>query len=149
MNNVLRQSNRNGKVPISVKLGFGMGSISYLMFTLLYTYGMYFFTDVVGIAPAFAGTIFAIGTLWDAITDPLIGSWSDNIKTKWGRRRPVVLGVTIPYVLFSWLLLTDFGFGQLMTNIYFVVIIILYYTASTLFDVPYSALGAELNLLMY
>ncbi len=55
------------KIPLKVKIGYGVaeGSNS-LIFTLFTAFGMFFFTDVVNLSPAFAGFVLGIGTLWDA-----------------------------------------------------------------------------------
>ena len=50
---------------------------------------LFFLVSVVGLQPQFAGVVILIGRLWDAINDPLIGTISDRINTRWGRRRPL------------------------------------------------------------
>jgi len=82
-----------------------------------------------------------IATLWDAVTDPAIGIVSDNLKSKWGRRRPFLLIAALPFGVTTWLLFTDFHFGFA----YYVVMIILFFTFFTMVNVPYSALGAEMT----
>lgn len=49
-----------------------------------------FYTDVVGLAPALAGYAVALGVLWDALTDPLMGRISDTARFRRGRRRPFI-----------------------------------------------------------
>ena len=71
------------KLPFKVKLGYGMsGYVSFITWTAFSYYGLYFFTDVVGLSAAFACAIISLGTLWDAITDPIVGGISDNLKWK-------------------------------------------------------------------
>ena len=137
----------SGKLPLAKKTGYGSIEFSNAMvFTCFLTFGMFFFTDIVGFSPSFAGTILAIGTLWDAITDPLLGVVSDRSKSRFGRRRPFILGVAIPFGLVCWLMFTNWGLGDTGTKIYFILIIIAYFTAMTFLDVPYTALGAEMTL---
>src|SRR5262245_43749305 len=50
-----------------------------------------FATDVLLLAPAVIGAIFAVGRLWDAALDPILGTWSDRVRTRLGRRRPFML----------------------------------------------------------
>ena len=136
----------SGKLPLAQKTGYGSIEFSNaIMFTAFMTFGLFFFTDIVGLSPSFAGAILAIGTLWDAITDPLLGIISDKSKNKYGRRRPFLLGVAIPFGIVCWLLFTNWGFGEVGTKVYFILIVILYYTAMTVLDVPYTALGAEMT----
>lgn len=125
---------------------YGVGGFSTcIIFTLYTSYGMYFYTDVVGIESVLASVIVMIGTFWDAITDPLIGAWSDNRVDKRGRRLPVMLRVAIPYGLAAWLLFTDFGFTGPFRIIYFAIVTMAFYTCSTLLDVSYSSLAADLT----
>ena len=135
------------KLPLKVKLGYGLsGYCSFIAWTAFSYYGLYFFTDVVGLTAAFAGAMISIGTLWDAITDPIVGGISDNLKCKYGRRRPLIIGVAIPFALISILMFTNWGFSEPVTKVYFVVIILLYYTAQTVLDISSSALGSEMTL---
>jgi len=138
--------NINDKIPGWVKFGYGGGEGSNsLIWTLFYVYFLFFLTDVVKIEPATAGFIMMVGVIWDAITDPLIGIWSDNLKWKWGRRRPLLLAVALPYGILSWLLFTDFSLGDTGTIIYFILAVIGYMTAFTFLNVPYTALAAEMT----
>ena len=73
-------------------IAYGLPGLATLFtFTMFTTYGLYFFTNVVGLSGSFAGLIMTIGTLWDAVTDPLVGILSDNRDPKKGRRRPFLL----------------------------------------------------------
>ena len=77
------------KLSTSVKLGYGFPGLSYnLALYVFITFSMPFFVETVGLAPAFAGMLAALGTLWDAITDPTVGIISDNMNPRTGRRRP-------------------------------------------------------------
>lgn len=135
------------KIPWRIKLGYGAaGYSSMFTFTMVVTYGLYFFTDVVGFTAAFGGVLISIGTFWDAISDPVIGTLSDKRDPAKGRRRPFLLGVAVPFGITSWLLFTDWGFGETGSKIYFAIMIILWYTVQTCLDVPYTALGSEMTL---
>src|ERR1700761_6516240 len=48
----------------------------------------YYLNQVVGISPAWTGTLILVSLIIDAFLDPLIGQWSDNVRTRWGRRHP-------------------------------------------------------------
>jgi len=134
------------KLDLNTKIGFGAAefssSLTWTMSSLLF---LFFLTDVVGLDPAFAGFILMLGTLWDAITDPAIGIASDRSRSKWGRRRPFLLATALPFGLATWLLFTNPGFDELTTKIYFILVIIFYYTCATLLEVPYTSLTAEMT----
>jgi sugar (glycoside-pentoside-hexuronide) transporter len=136
----------SGKLPFGVKFGYGGGEGAYsLIWAIFYIFFLYFLTDVVLVDPATAGLILGIGTLWDAITDPLAGIISDKIKTRWGRRRPFLLVFAIPFAINGWLLFTDFGLSPAWTVAYFIFVIMLFFTVSDYMIVPYGALGAEMT----
>lgn len=135
------------KLPFKVRLSYGLsGYTSFITWTLFSLYGLYFFTDIVGLNSVFAGAIISLGTLWDAITDPIVGSISDNLKCKYGRRRPLIIGVAVPFAIISILLFTNFGLSEGASKAYYVVIILLYYTAQTVLDIASSSLGSEMTL---
>lgn len=142
-----RMNDVSEKLPFKVKFAYGLsGYTSFITWTLFSMYGLYFFTDVVGLAAAFAGAIISLGTIWDAVTDPIIGSISDGIKSEKGRRRPLIIGVAVPFVLISILLFTNFGLSEAASRVYFIIVILLYYTAQTVLDISSSALGSEMTL---
>ncbi len=146
-NNNITAGRPNEKLPFKVKLGYGLsGYTSFITWTAFSYYGLYFFTDVVGLSAAFAGAMISLGTLWDAITDPIVGGISDNLKWKSGRRRPLIIGVALPFVFISILMFTNWGFDETVSKVYFVIIILLYYTAQTVLDISSSALGSEMTL---
>ena len=115
-----------------------MGGIS--NFALLY------YTSVLGFGAGMAGLALSISVFWDAVTDPLMGHLSDNTRSRWGRRLPYVLlgGLLLAPAFFSvwilpagtwpaWLLFTLALLANLAVR-----------TASTIFGIPYVALGFEL-----
>ncbi len=131
---------------IRTKIGFGAAEFSSsLTWTMLSLVFLYFLTDVVGLSPAFAGFVLMVGTLWDALTDPVIGIASDRLKSQWGRRRPLLLATALPYGIATWLLFTNPGLGEMATKLWFIAVIIFYYTTATLLEVPYTALTAEMT----
>jgi GPH family glycoside/pentoside/hexuronide:cation symporter len=140
-------SNDANKLSMGTKFGYAVGQIGVSVpYNLVSVFLLFFFTDVAGINPAFAGTIFMIAVLWAAIADPFIGVFSDNLRTKYGRRRPILLVVGIPYAIVLWLMFTtvDFG-GDLAKNVYYVIFAILFFTAMTFTEVPFYSLGAEIT----
>jgi sugar (glycoside-pentoside-hexuronide) transporter len=134
------------RLSLTTKIGFGVaefsGSLTWTMIAIIF---LFFLTDVVGMDPAVAGFVLMIGTLWDAVTDPTVGVISDRLNNRWGRRRPILLATAIPYGLATWLLFTDPGLGETGTQIYFIFAIMFYYPTSTMLEVPYTSLAAEMT----
>ena len=134
------------RLPLGVKLGYGGGEwANAVVWTFFYALFLYFLTDVVHISAATAGLVMLVGTLWNAVFQPLVGVWSDRLRSAKGRRRPFLIFTALPYGIASWLLFTDWGFGATGTTIYMLVAVLFYFTCLTLFYVPYGALAAELT----
>lgn len=104
-----------------------------------------FLTNVVGLGPEVAGGLWLVGRLWDAINDPIIGSLSDRLDSRWGRRRPFLLLGAIPFALTFFLLFVVPPFeSRTALAIYFAVVFLLYDTLFTVVNVPYLSLVPEL-----
>ena len=126
------------------KIVYGSGeSVPVVANTVIGLYFLYFLTDIVGISPALAGTVFMIGRSWDAITDPAVGLISDRTKTRWGRRRPYFLLAALPLVLLYSFLWQEFDFSANLTFFYYTLLYMLFMTSLTVFHVPYISLISE------
>lgn len=112
---------------------------------------LFFFTNVAGINPGLAGSILLLGKVWDAVNDPIVGMWSDRTQSRWGRRLPWMLWGAIPFGIFfflQWLVpqfSADPGTNQWGLFGYYVIVAILFNTAYTAVNLPYTALTAELT----
>lgn len=116
------------------------------MFFLVSLYLMKFATDELLISPASMGVIFFISRLWDAVTDPLAGYFSDRTNLKSGRRRPWMLASIVPICLTFYMMWNPpADFDRTGTLIWMGVSVVLFYTAMTAFSVPHTSLGAELS----
>ena len=106
----------------------------------------FYFTQVLGLSGSLAGTAVLIALLFDAVTDPLAGSLSDNWKSPRGRRHPFMYAAAVPLAL-TWLGLFNppAGMGQLGLFAWLTVFAILVRGAMTLYHVPHLAQGAELS----
>ena len=78
-------------------LGYGIGDYGinlYWQGAGLYLF--YWYTDVVGLAPAMAGFLFFAGSVWDAVTDPAVGLVAERTRTRHGRYRPYLIWASVP-----------------------------------------------------
>ncbi len=134
------------KVGVLTKIGYGVGqmgdSIGYNVF---YSFFLFFLTDIIGLSPSIAGIVSLLAVLWDAVTDPILGFWSDNFKGKNGRRRPFMLASALPYGICMFLLFNDISIPESVKGPYFIVISMLFFTFYTAYVIPYFALGSELT----
>ncbi len=106
------------------KFGFLTFSMSSnVVFQFKSIYYLFFLTNVLKIDMLVAGLILTIGTIWDAINDPIIGFWSVNHKFKNGERcSPFALWFALPWAVSVVLLFCDFKTGQTVTVILALVI---------------------------
>lgn len=106
----------------------------------------FYYSVVLGLSGALVGAALAIGLAFDAVVDPFIGSWSDNLKSRLGRRLPLMLAAIPPTVISIGLLFSPpQGLSQPLLFAWLVVFSVAGRIAISLFHVPYVALGAELT----
>jgi GPH family glycoside/pentoside/hexuronide:cation symporter len=105
-----------------------------------------FYSQVLGLSAVLVAAALWIALIFDAVSDPVIGYWSDNARTKLGRRHPYMYAAMVPVAIayfFVWNPPADLAgmglFGWLLT---LTIIVRLMYT---LFEVPHHALAAELS----
>lgn len=136
----------NRKIPFKIKTGYALGGTGdAIAYDFIGSFLLFFLTDLAGISPAIAGTIISIAVIWDAITDPIIGMLSDKNKSKYGKKRPFLVGSAIPLALIMMFLFHCVGFGGNGKIAYYVIFAILFWTAYTTFNIPYFALGGCLT----
>ncbi len=128
-------------------LAYGIGDIyGGGSFFIIGTLFLFYLTQVVGLHPIQAGMVIAIGKIWDAVSDPLMGYISDHIKTRFGRRRIFfllgLLPVGISFALL-WVKITFLPDNYLF--LWYLFAYILFSTVFTIMMVPYSALNAEMT----
>ena len=135
-------------VSMRTKLSFGIGASgeagTLWMFNAL---TFFFYNQVLGLPPDLAGYAVAIAIVFDAITDPVMGSISDRFRSKYGRRHPFMFAAPGPILIALFFIFnppdsvnTDF---QLFA--WYTAFTIFLRVSLTLFTVPHLALGAELS----
>ena len=94
---------------------------------------------------ALVGLAIAIAVMIDAVTDPLIGTWSDRIRTRWGRRHPMLLAASVPLAAtFIALFNPPEGLSELGNFLWLMVFGVLVRASYTFYNIPHLALGAEM-----
>lgn len=128
------------------KIAYGLGdTASNLIFQTVMLFLTFYYTDIVGIAPAAVGSMFLIVRIFDAVTDPLMGAMADRTNTKWGSYRPYLVWLALPFALCSILAFTSPSFsedGKLYYAFATYSLLMLMYTA---INIPYSALGGVMT----
>ena len=139
---------KDSKLPISTKVLYGFGSMAFGIKDNAFAYFLLFvYVQVFGLSPDLAGLAILLMLVFDAISDPLVGYFSDNTRTKWGRRHPYIYLSALPvcvsfFVL--WIPPLDLSQSELFMYLLFVGIFIR--TAITFYEIPSTALGPELSL---
>ncbi len=136
----------SARVPWGVRFAYALPALALSVVGIpVYVYLPKFYTDVVGVSATAVGAILLGIRLFDAVTDPLEGFISDRLNTRFGRRKPFILGSSLPLAFFITFLFTPpvmapasgvwwFGFGISGLFLFW-----------TLITVPYEALGAEIT----
>ena len=109
-------------------------------------YPIYFLMEIIGLSPYLAGLVVLISEIWDAISDPLVGIICDNTRTKMGRRRPYILVGGFLLVAAFALTFLPIGFeSEIKRFLYCTVTYLFYNTVSTVINVSYSSMSAEIS----
>jgi len=129
------------------KACYGSGSIPFVLAYMALAHLAYpIFNLTLGMSATLVGVALAGGRLWDAFTDPMMGYISDNARTRWGRRRPfILLGALLCAVGFPLLWSVPTSWSQPSQFAWILVCILFFYTATTVFSVPWLSLGYEMN----
>ena len=134
-------------LPIRKKIGFGIADIGgNLFFTAMGFWTLTYLTDTVYLSPALAGIAIMVAKIWDAVTDPIVGYFSDNTRSRFGRRRPYLLFGAIPFGLSVWFFFTKPVFTDQHALFWWALLVLCTVnTAMTVVNIPYSALTPELT----
>ena len=137
----------SSKLPLSVKAVYGTGQfVDTVSNTAINTFLLFYLNAVCGLSGALAGASLAIALVVDAFVDPLIGSISDNTRSRFGRRHPFMIG-GLALIFFGLGLLFSIPSG--VTGIplfaYATLVSLMLRLGQSAFIVPYIALGAELS----
>ncbi|MDA3943074.1 MAG: MFS transporter [Bacteroidetes bacterium] len=143
-------SKATGKLSIKEKIGYGLGdTASHFVWDMVGFWILIFYTDTFGISAAAAGTIMLIARVWDMVSDPLMGVIADRTNTRWGKFRPYLLWMALPYSILAVLTFTTPDFSETGKVIYAGVTYFLLMTVFTAINLPYSSLGAVMTANSY
>jgi len=134
------------EVSRKAKIGYGVGDFgANLLFQSVALYLLFYFTDVMMIDAAVAGSLFLVAKLWDAISDPLMGNLSDRTHTRYGAKRVYLLIGAVPLGISFYFLF----FGPELTgtakSVYALAVFICFCTCYTVVNIPYGSLTAAMS----
>jgi len=140
----------DGSIRISLKekLAYSLGDVaSNVVWSAAGAFLTYYYTNVVGIAAAAAGTIMLISRVFDGISDIIMGGIIDKTKSKFGKARPYLLWMAGPFALAAFLLFAvPRNWGDTAKVIYaFITYNFMSTIVYTAINLPYGVMNAMMT----
>lgn len=137
----------SGQVRLTVRIGYALPALALAVVGIpVYVYMPKFYTDVMGLSAATAGSVLMAVRLFDALSDPLCGWISDRTRTPLGRRRPYILFGSLPLAASLWGLFHPPAWTGEPLRWWFSITVFCVFLFWTIVEVPYEALGPEISL---
>src|SRR5215475_2076559 len=131
---------------LRTKLFYGLGSVAFgVKDNGFQTILLPFYNQVMHLPPQLVGLALAIALICDAVVDPVVGNFSDHLRTRWGRRHPLMYAAALPVAISYLLLWNPPHWSQGALFAYLVVVAIVTRTFITFYEIPSSALVPELT----
>lgn len=128
-------------IKLTEKIGYGFGDMASSMFWKLFgAYLMIFYTDVFGLPAAAVGTMFLITRIWDSAFDPIVGVIADRTHSRWGKFRPYLLWLAVPFGIIGILTFVTPDWSPTGKLIYAYVTYSLMMMIYSAINVPYASL---------
>lgn len=128
-------------ITLKEKIGYGFGDMASSMFWKLFgSYLMIFYTDVFGLPAAVIGTMFLVTRVWDSAFDPLVGIVADRTHSRWGKFRPYLLFLAVPFGIIGILTFITPDVGDTGKLVYAYITYSLMMMVYSAINVPYASL---------
>jgi glycoside/pentoside/hexuronide:cation symporter, GPH family len=135
-----------GGLPVRLRVLYGLGETGEGIKTAaLETFLFFYYVQVVGLSGTLTGAALFVALLFDGLSDPMVGAWSDRTRTRLGRRHPFLYAAPIPLALALLGLFQPPALGQAGLFLWLTGFAIAARFSMTLYFVPHMALGAELS----
>lgn len=129
-------------------IGYGLGECANsLIMNGFFGFAMLYYTEALKLSPSLAGIAMSVSVFWEAVTEPVMGHYSDHTRSRYGRRHPwMLLGGLLMAVCFYFIwAVPEPLHGQAMPLFWYLVVMnLLLRTGLTMFFIPYLALGFEM-----
>ncbi len=111
------------------------------MFWKVFSYYLpFFYSNIFGLSLLDAGVLVLVTRIWDAVSDPMMGVIADRTNTRWGKYRPYLLWVALPFSVCGILLFTTPDWAYAGKLLWAYVTYVLMMTVYTGINVPYGAM---------
>lgn len=144
-------AHRSGAAPFPpsrrTKLALGFGAMGPAVVVGAFDFFLLiFYSQVIGLDARLVGLAILIALVFDAVSDPVVGYWSDNMRSRWGRRHPFMYASAIP-ITFSFYFLWNPPVDASQMTLFFYVLImaVIIRTAVTFYQTPSSALIPDMT----
>ena len=135
------------KLSLKEKIGYGMGDAgSCMIWSVLALYLTWFYTDVYGLDASIVGTLFLVIRIFDAFSDPVMGAICDRTRTRWGKFRPWLLWMAVPFGLGAVLMFTTPDLSMNGKIIYAWVTYLVMSLIYTAINIPYCSVAGVITL---
>lgn len=129
------------RTSFAEKVGYGFGDMSSSMFWKIFSYYLpFFYSNIFGLRLDQVALLLVVTRIWDAVSDPMMGILADRTRTRWGKYRPYLLFMALPFALCGILLFTTPDAGPGFKLVWAYVTYILMMTVYTGINVPYGAM---------
>ncbi|KAF0095919.1 MAG: Na+/melibiose symporter-like protein [Puniceicoccaceae bacterium 5H] len=142
-----RDTRQEDRVSMGEKLALGSGYLPvFLGNAAINSIALPFYQMTLHMNPSLLGAVLAAPRIWDAVTDPVTGYISDNLQTRWGRRRPLIfIGAIMQALAFGAIWMAPADWSDMAKAVYLLAMLILFYTCYTIFSVPLMGLTYEMT----
>lgn len=107
---------------------------------------LFFYNQVLGLSGFLTSLAIVFALLVDAVSDPVIGSWSDGVRNRWGRRHPFMYAAAGPFAIcFYFLFAPPDGLNEMGVFFWLVVFSVLTRTTQSVYSIPHTSMTAELS----
>ncbi len=135
------------KLSLKEKVGYGMGDAgSCMIWSVLALYLTWFYTDVYGLDAGVVGTLFLVIRIFDAFSDPVMGAICDRTKSRWGKFRPWLLWMAVPFGLGAVVMFTTPDLTMSGKIIYAWVSYLVMSLIYTAINIPYCSVAGVITL---
>ena len=136
----------SARLPLRTRAFYGVGSVSEgVKNTVFNVFLLFYYNQVLGLSGTLAGAAIFVALVFDAITDPLIGSISDNFHSRWGRRHPFMYMAAVPMAVCFILLLNPPDLEQTGLFLWLCAFAIGVRASMTLYSIPSGSMVPELT----
>jgi GPH family glycoside/pentoside/hexuronide:cation symporter len=131
---------------LRTKIFYGLGSVAFgVKDNGFQTILLLFYNQVMHLSGLAVGLAISAALMIDAFLDPIVGHFSDNLHSRWGRRHPLMYASALPVAITYLLLWNPPHWSASALFVYLIVVSILVRTLITFYEIPSSALAPELT----